>query len=249
MKIWRTKSGYEIFRVLSGRSNSYLISAKGKNILVDTGKESAFKKLESGINSLPLTGNKLSFLILTHTHFDHCQNAAKIKEREKCIVVVSKKAYESINDGFTKLPEGVFLITKIISKLGSFIGKKRFGYTSFNGDILIDDEFEFSDYDLKLKLIQTAGHSSDSISILVDGEVAIVGDVLFGIFRNSILPPYAENLNEMIESWEKLLNTTCKVFLPGHGREIQRKLLQKEYNKYKNKFRIKERLDKPAIKS
>jgi hydroxyacylglutathione hydrolase len=88
MKIWRTKSGYEIFRVLSGRSNSYLISAKGKNILVDTGKESAFKKLESGINSLPLTGSKLSFLILTHTHFDHLQkeynkykNKFRIKER------------------------------------------------------------------------------------------------------------------------------------------------------------------------
>ena len=39
MKSWKTKSGYEIFPVLSGRSNSYLIRADGYNILVDTGTE------------------------------------------------------------------------------------------------------------------------------------------------------------------------------------------------------------------
>jgi hydroxyacylglutathione hydrolase len=37
----------------------------------------------------------------------------------------------------------------------------------------------------------------------------------------------------MIESWDKLLNTNCNLFLPGHGKEISRKLLKNQYEKHK----------------
>ena len=37
MKKWKTKNGYEIYLVSSGRSNVYLISTGKGNILVDTG--------------------------------------------------------------------------------------------------------------------------------------------------------------------------------------------------------------------
>jgi hypothetical protein len=36
MRVWFTKSGYTISCVLSGRSNVYMISGSGKNILIDT---------------------------------------------------------------------------------------------------------------------------------------------------------------------------------------------------------------------
>ena len=236
MKSWKTKSGYEIFPVLSGRSNSYLIRADGYNILVDTGTEKNINKLKSGISSLKLTDNKISFLILTHAHFDHCQNAAKIKEEENCKVIISITGKESSEKGFSKLPKGVFLITKPMTLFGNLIRERRFGYKPFDADILVEDEFDFTDYDLKLKLIKTAGHSFDSISILVDDEVAIVGDTMFGIFKNSILPPFADNPIEMVASWKKLASTGCYIFLPGHGSEIKRELLQKEYDKYKERF-------------
>jgi glyoxylase-like metal-dependent hydrolase (beta-lactamase superfamily II) len=49
------------------------------------------------------------------------------------------------------------------------------------------------------------------------------------------IPPYADNIEAMIENWGKLLNTNCNIFLPGHGKEIKRELLQKEYYKYARK--------------
>ena len=80
--------------------------------------------------------------------------------------------------------------------------------------------------------METAGHSEDSVSLLIDDEIAIVGDLMFGVFRNSIFPPFSDNVQQMIESWGKLLGTNCRVFLPGHGKEINRDRLQKEYIKY-----------------
>ena len=231
MKSWKTSNGYGIYQVLSGRSNSYFISTGKLNILVDTGKESAYNRLKLNIDSLKLTDKRITFLILTHTHFDHCQNAAKIKEQENCRIIVSEKEKESIEKGYTSLPNGTLIFTRLISFLGNLIGKKRFGYKPFIPDILLDEEFDLMDYDLNIKLIKTEGHSSGSISVIVDNEIAIVGDAIFGIFKNSVFPPYADNQTEMINSWRILLDTDCNTFLPGHGKKVKKELIQKEYCK------------------
>ena len=242
MKSWKTKNGYEIFQVLSGRSNSYFISTGTLNILVDTGKESAYNRLKLNIDLLKLTNKKIAFLILTHTHFDHCQSAAKIKEQANCRIIVSEKEEESIKKGYTSLPNGTLIFTRLISFLGNWIGKKRFGYKPFIPDILVDDEFDLMDYDLNIKMIKTEGHSSGSISVIVDNEIAIVGDAIFGVFKNSVFPPYADNPIEMIKSWRMLLDTDCDTFLPGHGKEVKRELIQKEYYKYARKQTTRQRI-------
>jgi hydroxyacylglutathione hydrolase len=42
----------------------------------------------------------------------------------------------------------------------------------------------------------------------------------------------------MICSWEKLLNTSCRLFLPGHRKEISRELLEQEFQKYARKYHL-----------
>lgn len=54
---------------------------------------------------------------------------------------------------------------------------------------------------------------------------------MFGIFPNSIFPPFADDIQGLLKSWKKLLETNCSVFLPGHGREIKRELVEKEIKK------------------
>lgn len=236
MKNWKTRNKWIIIQVLWGRSNAYLILKSSNVILVDTGKSTSFETLVKNIESLNLTFDNISFLILTHTHFDHCQSAKKIKEKSDCQVIVSSLAANSIKNGYTKLPDGTFLITKLIARSGRFIGKRKFGYEPFQPDIFVGNQYDLNIDDSKIKIIETAGHSKDSVSILVDNEVAIVGDVMFGVFNKSVFPPYSDDIVRMIESWGKLLNTDCEIFLPGHGKEIKRSLLQKEYEKYAQNY-------------
>ncbi len=230
MKSWTTQKGSKIYQVLGGRSNSYLISAGNHNILVDTGKLSAFTRLNENINRLEFSCQDIEFLILTHTHFDHCQSAKRIKDQFNCQIIVSDKAAGSVKNGYTALPSGTNFFSGLISGSGRRIGKTRFGYESFEPDVLIEGEYKLHRNDADIKIIETGGHSPDSLSIIVDNEIAVVGDAMFGIFRNSVLPPFADNIDDMVKSWGKLLKTGCNTFLPGHGSEVKRQLLQKEYD-------------------
>jgi len=207
-------------------------------ILIDTGKESSFRKLSNNIDSLGLSLNKITHLILTHTHFDHCQSARKIKDNSSCKIIVSSNAVNSTENGYTELPKGTTYMTKQISRLGQLIGKRKFGYRPFKPDILIRENYDLNSTDSMIKILETSGHSEDSISILIDNEIAIVGDVMFGVFKNSIFPPYADNTDKMIKSWNLLLNTDCDTFLPGHGTEIKRDLLKRQYDKYARKHNM-----------
>lgn len=232
MKLWQTKNGYHIYQLLNGRSNSYLISTGKWNILVDTGKVSAYKKLRERIDSLNLEHSKIDVIILTHTHYDHCQNAYVIKAHDKCRIWVGWKETVFAIHGYSPLPKGTYRITKIISKLGNLIGPLKFGFQPFIPDVLISADSYLMKDELNIKLILTQGHSIGSVSVVVDDEIALVGDAMIGTFKDSIFPPFADDVNEMIKSWGKLLETDCDTFLPGHGKEISRELLQLEYNKY-----------------
>ena len=235
-KKWITKNGFEVIQVLNLRSNAYLILKDNVAILIDTGRKSAFQTLTKNIRHLDLKFEQISFLILTHTHYDHCQSAKYFKDISGCKIISSNNAADSVKNGYTVLPNGSIPITKLISKLGQLIGKKKFRYEPFIPDILVNSEFKFNVGDSQIIILGTPGHSKDSVSIIIDDEIAVVGDVMFGVFKNSIFPPYSDDLIKMIESWGILLDTHCQIFLPGHGNEINRNLLKKEYEKYAVKY-------------
>lgn len=232
MKSWMTKNGYEIFLVLTGRSNSYMISKENLNVLVDTGNHASYHRLRKNIDSLGLTPKKITLLILTHTHYDHCQNAYAIKEDEKCAILMSENEAQFAKNGFSPLPAGTFRITNFISGIGNRIGKKQFGHQPFTPDTLVGEESEWEYNGFKIGILGTNGHSAGSICVLVDNEIALVGDEMLGVYKGSVFPPFADDIVKMIEGWGRLLKTDCELFLPGHGKEIKRELLRSEYLKY-----------------
>ncbi len=238
MKSWATKRNTRIVKILKGRSNSYLIVKDDQAVLVDTGMSSAFNSLIQNIKKVSHGSDFVSKLILTHTHYDHCQSAQRLKEYSNCKIMVSDQAKKSIQQGYTKLPCGTLLITKALIKAEPWFGKKYFSYEPFHADISIKGDTEIKTGSINLKIIETKGHSADSISILVDDEIAIVGDAMFGVFRNSIFPPFANDVPEMIKSWGKLLKTDCHIFLPGHGKAIKRSLLMKSYKNLSHKHKL-----------
>ena len=234
MKSWQTKSGYQIVQVLSNRSNSYLISANQINILVDSGKLKVYNRLRKNINSLSSEKQRIDYLFLTHTHYDHCQNAQRLKQEKHCKIIVGSGEAAFCNTGYTPVPNGTFMFTRFMVAVGKKYLKHRLSYTPFEVDIAINRSFDFINHGLNIEIISSPGHSAGSACIIVDNEIALVGDTLFGIFPRSVFPPFADDLSEMVKSWEKLLQTDCRIFLPGHGNPISRELLQKEFIKYSN---------------
>ncbi|EKQ50674.1 MAG: Zn-dependent hydrolase, glyoxylase [Methanobacterium sp. Maddingley MBC34] len=228
MKKWITTSGCTIYLVTKGRSNTYLVLDDDTSVLIDTGLKNSQKELMKKLD--PLLGERnLSYLILTHTHFDHTGNAAMIKENYKARIMVQESEANNLERGKTTIPQGTNPLTRLLVKIGRKI--KYFNeYPHVEPDYLVGEKHLLTP---KCYLIHTPGHSKGSMSLIVDNEVALVGDAMVGIFRWSVFPAFADDVPSMITSWEKLLKTGCNIFLPGHGTSNSRKLLEKQYKKYK----------------
>jgi glyoxylase-like metal-dependent hydrolase (beta-lactamase superfamily II) len=233
MKTW-TSGNYQITRVLSLGSNAFLIAAPHGNILVDTGRSSFRRQLLKNIEAADESKRGIDFLILTHSHYDHCQNARYLKETYGAKIVMSSREAIYTESGYTPLPGGTFRFTDVLSSMGSKIGKQQFGYESFNADFLVDEYLDLNPTGFDVYCISTPAHSAGSISIVVGKDTCITGDVLFGVFKDSVLTPFADHADKLTLDWQKLLDTNCQRFLPGHGGEISRDLLQRELEKYRD---------------
>jgi len=230
MKSWETKNGYKVIRVLSGRSNVFLLTFGGKNVLIDTGPGFMSKTLENRLKALNISN--IEYLILTHTHFDHAANAQKIKENYNAQVLVHKSEVSFLTRGENIVPQGTNLIAKTIVDIFAkrFLSLSR--YKPCQYDILIDNTFDLNIIGFNAYIVNTPGHTTGSVSIIVDNEIALVGDAMFGVFKWSVFPPFANDIIQMIRSWGTLLETECRIFIPSHGTANTRELVQREYNKW-----------------
>jgi len=233
MKIWKTNRGNVIYKVLRGRNNCYWIASEQGNILVDTGMKGAYNRLRKNIEKLPLDSKRVDFLFLTHTHFDHCQNAHLIQIEQDCQVFMSEKEARFVSQGYTPIPDGTYAFTRFLVSIGRKMKFAWLGYEPFDISTTIGKDHVWMDNDIKIKIINTPGHSAGSLSLIVDEEIAIVGDAMINTFGESIFPPFTDDVPELFRSWEKLLTTDCRLFLPGHRPAIPRVLLEKQFKKYR----------------
>jgi glyoxylase-like metal-dependent hydrolase (beta-lactamase superfamily II) len=227
-----TKSGKTvIYQVLGARCNCFLISNGKKNLLVDTSVTNEWEKLKNEIDKLYNNGGRLDAVILTHVHFDHVSNVSKIKDIFNPPIIGHKDEKKFLNQGSRPLPKGTLFHTKIITDL---IGEKILPIHEFQScdfDILVNNRYDLNEFGFNAYIMNTPGHTIGSISIIIEDEIAIVGDTMVGVLNNTIYPPFADEPEMLPLSWEMLLNTGCERFIPSHGSENSRKILKENYKK------------------
>lgn len=235
MKTWTTSNGTVINRVLFGRCNSFLVSSGGNHVLVDNGQSNRLKALKKHLTRLGVTAENLNLMILTHTHFDHAENSAEITREYRPVVMVHEVEAKYLASGDSPLPDGTMWFSKLIM---NGIGRKiqhRFRYAPVKPGITVNNTYDLGGHGIQGYVLPTPGHTYGSISVVVDNEIAIVGDAMFGIFPGKIFPPFANDVPGMIESWKTLLDTGCRLFMPAHGLERSREVVEKEYKRLRGK--------------
>lgn len=226
MRNWTTSGGNRIIQILSGRSNVFLLTNGRADILIDTGPGFMWETLQKRLGQLQI--NKIDLLILTHSHFDHAANAAKIREKYNSRVIIHESEAGYLATGDNILPSGTNTVTKFLVR--TFAGKFRSIalYQPCKYDYTVDDIFELSDFGFNAYLMHTPGHTSGSVSVITDNEIALVGDTMFGVFRRTVFPPFASDPGQLLNSWEKLLKTGCRLFIPSHGSANSKALVEKD---------------------
>jgi hydroxyacylglutathione hydrolase len=228
---WRTSGNYRVIRLLGRYSGSYLISKDDKFVLIDTGCKRQLNKLRRSLVTLGVNKDSLAALVLTHTHFDHAENAAEIREIYQTKVIVHRSEAGFLALGDSPLAKKCTFFSwcnmNVFTKLARWLIK----YPSVKVDIMVDDKLDLSFLGFDAYIIHTPGHSLGSISVIVDGEIALAGSAISGFFPGLILPLFFEDKEKMITSLKRLFDTGCSIFIPAHGMDCNRLVLHKTYEK------------------
>lgn len=226
MKTWSTTGGCIITRLLFGRCNVYLVSREGRSALVDTGWAGDGKRLLEKLR----TPGPPEEVIMTHTHFDHAGNACRIRNAFNPLFVVHESEKGYLETGDSPLPGGTRRWSGHISRVGRERVPHWFHVPGVEAGLTVTDRLDLERFGLPGFVLHTPGHSPGSVSVIVDHEIALVGDTMIG-YPWSVWPAWGDDASLILKGWETLLATGSRLFLPGHGMAIGRERLEKEFEK------------------
>jgi hydroxyacylglutathione hydrolase len=203
----------KIHTIKNWLSVSYLVEFEKKLILVDTGPYKNHKKILKLINKIK--NKPLVLIFITHAHFDHFGAAKTLKDLTKSKVGIHKLDAPDIENGYTKIKE-----YKGFGKIGSLLlplFNKSNESMKIKPDILFEDGNDLDYLNISAKTIHTPGHTKGSASLLIEDKYLFVGDLLTRIIRPAIQNKYADNWEQLIQSFNYIKTINPELIYTGHG--------------------------------
>ena len=228
-----------IEKIKIGLNNLYLFKNKNDEyLLLDTGinvkNKGILEKLIQKIGDV----KKIKVIVLSHSHSDHVGNLKMLIDEIGDVKVIAHRNSENILEtGKSVIPNGFYPFTEKISK--KLKSKKNFSKNIFSKlkktdmekvifiDFLQKEKILLSEYGFgNMEIIETKGHSNDSVSIAVFDEknnkkYLFCGDLVQNLcFKFPLIPLFGENKEELIENWKKIVLNGYDKFFPATGKEV-----------------------------
>lgn len=206
----------EIKRIESG-SNAYLINCNQHFFMIDSGdgQVADIRKVCQGIGK---DVSDLEFIILTHAHCDHVENAFELKNLSGAKIIAHQLAQQKLKAGFAPFPKGTSFLNKTIAFFLDIFSSETGSFKPVEADLLVENTFSLENLGIKGWIHSTPGHTEDSIIVILDNKHCFTGDTMFNHFPWTVYPMFANDEEKLKESWQyiKSLNLVEK-FYPGHG--------------------------------
>ncbi|MBI9106648.1 MAG: MBL fold metallo-hydrolase [Spirochaetales bacterium] len=212
----------------------YLIKTRNGYIMADTGFPGKADILWNFLEEREIAPESIKLIIITHGHFDHTGSLSEIKEKTGASILINQSEGLLLKKGISP---PVILTNKWIRKLSRL--DKDLVVPQVIPDIMVDGNFTLTDYGLDARVIHTPGHTAGSLSVIIEGRDAIVGDLAmnFGLLsRFSYIPIIAVNMKEVYQSWRKIIDMGVQTIYPAHGKVISIDVLKNSLSKLKKTF-------------
>lgn len=218
-----------IIPIRLGPSYCFYLSSSHGAALIDAGGYNREHHLRSVLTVYEHDISDILYIIVTHAHYDHVGSLAAIKKSARAKIFIHKDECAFLQRGRSPLPNGTMLWTKMMVRMGKML--RYGGYPPVEPDFIISDELELSGFGFPMRIVSTPGHTAGSMTVIIDDEIAFVGDTMFNIRPDTVYPPFANDEAALLRSWDRLLQTDCRLFYPSHGKPFERVKLVKSYEK------------------
>ena len=196
--------------------NCYVVENGSDAILVDTGSAICYDKVLEECSKY-----NMKLIVLTHVHFDHAENAAKLSKHFN-IPVACHEADVELFESFDKQPmESYGIVGKVVLDTSLKVLRNTKVEKPENL-IFIKDGDDLSAYGFDAKIIGMPGHTKGSIGVDVEGTHLLVGDEL----DNWISPATGHLYNDLDaikNSADKIVKLGERTLYYGHGKPTKNK--------------------------
>jgi glyoxylase-like metal-dependent hydrolase (beta-lactamase superfamily II) len=212
--------GAKIYSITLGLGSCHIIQDQGV-IAIDTGNPKKGKEFLKGLEEASIKPEEVNLIVLTHGHFDHIGSTAEIKELTGAKVAMHQNEQAWLEKGLKPMPPGVTRWGKFLSGFITAVMIPFVHIPPTEVDLVLSDEgLSLTEYGVAGKIMYTPGHSSGSVSVLLDSGEAFVGDLAMNklpMRRGPGLPVFAEDWAKVQESWKMLLEQGIQTVYPAHG--------------------------------
>ncbi|WP_425080561.1 MBL fold metallo-hydrolase [Ruegeria arenilitoris] len=184
-------------------TNTYLVGTS-ELAVIDPGPLSN-EHLDAILAGL-LPGQRISHIIVTHSHLDHSPLAQPLADRTGAPIMAFGGPEAGRSAVMTQLAEG------------GLVGGGEGIDTSFRPDIELADGALISGDGWQLEVIHTPGHLGNHIA-LGWGDVCFTGDHIMG-WASSLVSPPDGDLTDFMAACHRLHSREWAVFHAGHGAPI-----------------------------
>lgn len=212
-------------RIPLGVTNCWLLPCTEGYLLIDTCYTDTYPRFLRILRQMNISPGEIRYLLLTHHHEDHAGFAARLSQDSGCRIIAHEKALAQLAAGrsadtmkpLNRRTRAAYSAVSLVRKLTGYPPVQL----SVN-DIVIfgDNDTLLNELGIDGEILETPGHTSDSISVLLSDGSLFAGDAAMNFLKpcgSKYRPIYAENYEEVKQSWEKLKTKGARTVYPAHG--------------------------------
>ncbi len=212
-----------------GMVQTFLLRGE-RPILIDAGPPKQEEKILNALQANGIEPKDIALILITHCHSDHVGSLRALQERTEAKIAVHEMEAEALRQG--KSAE-----LQPTSGLGRFFRlflSENARVPGVEPDITISNELNLQEFGLQGKVVATPGHTSGSLSVVLDSGEMLIGDLLMGGFLlHRTVPNYpwfASDMEKLRHSLNLLMAYHPKMIYASHGGPFDPQVIREKFS-------------------